>query len=190
MIELFDGIEKPCYGQTDLFFEGHDKSNRIKKAKKICRGCRYRAPCEAYAIRNRIEHGIFGGFLPDERASRAWLLEQLEPTAYVQSHRTLDALAHHISDAPSFPSYTASLDIGILLVSASSVEEQTSIEVQVLQVEVVQSVEEQLPCPPDESNLTEPDQLHNLPQQALRQWTGHLEVFVDTKNLTPLALSA
>lgn len=38
-------------------------------AKRVCAGCPVRMRCLAWALENREEHGIYGGYTPDERKS-------------------------------------------------------------------------------------------------------------------------
>lgn len=45
----------------DMFFPSNDSPKAIDRAKAICDRCIHKQPCAAFAIRNRIEHGIWGG---------------------------------------------------------------------------------------------------------------------------------
>ena len=39
----------------------------VEVAKQICVGCPMRTPCLEYALRNRIDHGVWGGASERER---------------------------------------------------------------------------------------------------------------------------
>lgn len=39
----------------------------VDQAKKVCRDCPVKEPCLAYALANRIEHGVWGGTSARER---------------------------------------------------------------------------------------------------------------------------
>jgi hypothetical protein len=122
----WEGVAVPCLGRTSLFYCAEDKINEVEKAKKICKTqCPITRECEAYAIRERIEFGIWGGYLPDERRARTPYLERLDPTTYLKPHRTLDALWRQLNEPLPFPERRSSQEIRILLVFGSSVEEQT-----------------------------------------------------------------
>ncbi|GGN45160.1 WhiB family transcriptional regulator [Streptomyces fuscichromogenes] len=49
----------------ELFVEGAAQN----RATAVCRGCTVRTECLAYALDNRIEHGIWGGMTERERRS-------------------------------------------------------------------------------------------------------------------------
>jgi len=54
----------------ELFFvegRGNHHVEQIAKAKKVCAGCHVREECLAYAFRESLEYGIFGGLSPNER---------------------------------------------------------------------------------------------------------------------------
>ena len=52
----------------DLFFaEGDNAWNAIKAAREFCRRCLVSDECLNYALRNKIEYGIYAGFSPAER---------------------------------------------------------------------------------------------------------------------------
>jgi WhiB family transcriptional regulator, redox-sensing transcriptional regulator len=54
----------------ELFVEGTAQN----QAKAICSGCEVRTECLAFALDNRIEHGVWGGMTERERRSvlRRW----------------------------------------------------------------------------------------------------------------------
>lgn len=53
-----------CAGQdTDVFF----KDSGIKKAKEFCDICPVQDACLAYAVKEHIDHGIWGGLTPGQR---------------------------------------------------------------------------------------------------------------------------
>lgn len=49
----------------------------VLHAQKICATCPVKAPCLEYALRNRVEHGVWGGH--SERARRRLLRERARP---------------------------------------------------------------------------------------------------------------
>lgn len=54
----------------DLFFtDDNHQQNLVKtaQAKAICRPCAHVVDCAAYALRNKIEHGVWGALDPDDR---------------------------------------------------------------------------------------------------------------------------
>jgi len=51
--------DAPCKGKTDLFFS--IETPEIKQAIAICSTCPYVAQCKDYAVKNKIEHGVWGG---------------------------------------------------------------------------------------------------------------------------------
>lgn len=59
-----------CTGHDpELWFPQTRRTPATTQAKRICAGCPVRGECLAFALDNRIEHGIWGGLT--ERASRA-----------------------------------------------------------------------------------------------------------------------
>lgn len=67
----------PCLGLTHLFFSRPDdeerpkaergRSERISKAKGLCRSCPVRESCLDWALRIQLPHGIAGGLTYGER---------------------------------------------------------------------------------------------------------------------------
>jgi len=54
----------------ELFFvegRGNHHKAQIAKAKAVCAGCHVREECLAYAFRESLEYGIYGGLSPNER---------------------------------------------------------------------------------------------------------------------------
>jgi len=49
----------PCRGMTDLFFSL--ERPEIKQAIAICGTCPFIIQCKDYAVKNKIEHGVWGG---------------------------------------------------------------------------------------------------------------------------------
>lgn len=49
----------------EIFFP--EPSDPGEVAKSVCRRCEHRVACAAFAIKNHMEHGIWGGLTPDER---------------------------------------------------------------------------------------------------------------------------
>lgn len=59
-----------CAGRDDLvttFFPEVGGNGNSTPAKAICRGCPVRIDCLDFALRHRIEHGVWGGKSPSER---------------------------------------------------------------------------------------------------------------------------
>lgn len=50
----------PCKKSPNLFFPS-DGGADMQAAMDICNSCSNRLPCLDYALRNRIDHGIWGG---------------------------------------------------------------------------------------------------------------------------------
>lgn len=48
----------------------------VDRARRICEGCPVKEPCLEYALRNRIEHGVWGGH--SERSRRRILKKRRE----------------------------------------------------------------------------------------------------------------
>ncbi|MET8584912.1 WhiB family transcriptional regulator [Streptomyces collinus] len=79
----------------DLFVEGAAQN----RAKALCGGCEVRTECLAYALDQRIEHGIWGGMTERERRAllrrrptvASWRL--LLETARAEHDRTRTAVA-------------------------------------------------------------------------------------------------
>ncbi|MFD7899064.1 WhiB family transcriptional regulator [Streptomyces sp. NPDC059743] len=80
MIE--DGWEARAACRTsdpdELFVDGAAQN----RAKSICTGCHVRTECLAYALDNRIEHGVWGGMTDRER--RALLRRRPTVTSWRQ----------------------------------------------------------------------------------------------------------
>lgn len=52
----------------DLFFaEGEHIWTKTRAAREYCRNCGVSDECLEYALRNKIDHGIFAGLTPVER---------------------------------------------------------------------------------------------------------------------------
>lgn len=51
----------------DIFFPNSDKDPKTEAAKKVCQGCEVRVECLDYALKNHIEHGVWGGCSEQER---------------------------------------------------------------------------------------------------------------------------
>jgi WhiB family redox-sensing transcriptional regulator len=73
--------ERSLCRQTDpeAFFPERGQSNRAAKA--VCRACPVREQCLDYAIRNREQHGIWGGLSDRERRRVYKVLDQRETEA-------------------------------------------------------------------------------------------------------------
>jgi len=67
-----------CRGaDADLFFA--PGATHEQRAKSVCRECPVRWECLAYALRNRVEHGVWGGLTDRERRR---LLNRQRPPAW------------------------------------------------------------------------------------------------------------
>jgi len=62
---------------SDLFFTAGTASELSAKA--VCRECPVRWECLAYALRHRVEHGVWGGLSERERRK---LLNRTRPSAW------------------------------------------------------------------------------------------------------------
>lgn len=56
----------PC-GQVDpeIFFS--DTKTNLRQARKVCKECLFKAPCALWAIRHKLDDGIWGGLDGDGR---------------------------------------------------------------------------------------------------------------------------
>lgn len=76
--------EGNCANQDpDRFFPSDGVG--VEKAKKICDGCPVTEPCLEYALRNRIDHGVWGGC--SERQRRRILKARREAGLAVRASR-------------------------------------------------------------------------------------------------------
>lgn len=50
---------------TNLFFS--ELKSKVEKAKAICNSCSVKSECLEFALKDKIEFGIFGGVTADER---------------------------------------------------------------------------------------------------------------------------
>ncbi|MFE3852305.1 WhiB family transcriptional regulator [Streptomyces griseorubiginosus] len=95
MISSSDWSERGLCRTADpdeLFVEGAAQN----RAKAVCTGCPSRTECLAYALDNRIEHGVWGGMT--ERDRRALLRRRPTVTSW---QRLLEpARAEHDTAAP------------------------------------------------------------------------------------------
>jgi len=57
------------------FFPGRGQSSKIKKAVEICLYCPVQQECLEYALKNEIEHGVWGGSTPERRTR--WIKEKI-----------------------------------------------------------------------------------------------------------------
>lgn len=56
----------------ELFFpvgKGAGAVEQTARARAVCMGCTVRALCAEYALRNRIDHGVWGATSPGDRRS-------------------------------------------------------------------------------------------------------------------------
>jgi len=68
-VQLFENASCAQIGDPDYFFpEGKaEEAERLPILRKICGACIERKECLAYAIKEEIPHGIWGGKTPSER---------------------------------------------------------------------------------------------------------------------------
>jgi hypothetical protein len=68
-VQLFESAACAEIGDPDYFFpEGKvEEAERLPNLRIICGGCIERKECLAYAIKEEIQHGIWGGKTPSER---------------------------------------------------------------------------------------------------------------------------
>lgn len=55
----------------------------VEAARSVCAGCPVRSPCLEYALRHRIDHGVWGG--TSERERRRILRQRRQGTSPVES---------------------------------------------------------------------------------------------------------
>ncbi len=69
IVQLFESAACAELGDPDYFFpEGKvQEAERLPNLRKICGACIERKECLAYAIKEEIQHGIWGGKTPSER---------------------------------------------------------------------------------------------------------------------------
>jgi WhiB family redox-sensing transcriptional regulator len=67
-----------CADKHPSFFFPSDGVG-VEKARKVCNECPMQATCLEYALRNRIDHGVWGG--TSERQRRRILRERRERVA-------------------------------------------------------------------------------------------------------------
>jgi uncharacterized membrane-anchored protein len=68
-VQLFENPACREIGDPDYFFpEGKaEEAERLPNLRRICGDCTDRKECLAYAIKEEIQHGIWGGKTPTER---------------------------------------------------------------------------------------------------------------------------
>ena len=68
-VQLFENAACAQLNDPDYFFpEGKaEEAERLPNLRRICGGCIERRECLAYAIKEEIQHGIWGGKTPSER---------------------------------------------------------------------------------------------------------------------------
>ena len=69
LVQLFERAACAEIEDLDYFFpEGKvEEAERLPNLRRICAGCIERKECLAYAIKEEIPHGIWGGKTPSER---------------------------------------------------------------------------------------------------------------------------
>ena len=68
-VQIFENAACAKMNDPDYFFpEGKaEEAERLPNLRRICGGCIERKECLAYAIKEEIQHGIWGGKTPSER---------------------------------------------------------------------------------------------------------------------------
>ena len=69
VVRIFDSPACAEIGDPDYFFPETklQEAERLPNLRKICGACIERKECLAYAIKEEIQHGIWGGKTPSER---------------------------------------------------------------------------------------------------------------------------
>ena len=69
IVRIFDSPACAEIGDPDYFFPETklQEAERLPNIRKICGACIERKECLAYAIKEEIQHGIWGGKTPSER---------------------------------------------------------------------------------------------------------------------------
>lgn len=69
IVRIFDSPACAEIGDPDYFFPESklQEAERLPNLRKICGACIERKECLAYAIKEEIQHGIWGGKTPSER---------------------------------------------------------------------------------------------------------------------------
>lgn len=69
VVRIFDSPACAEIGDPDYFFPETklQEAERLPNIRKICGACIERKECLAYAIKEEIQHGIWGGKTPSER---------------------------------------------------------------------------------------------------------------------------
>ena len=69
VVRIFDSPACAEIGDPDYFFPESklQETERLPNLRKICGACIERKECLAYAIKEEIQHGIWGGKTPSER---------------------------------------------------------------------------------------------------------------------------
>jgi hypothetical protein len=143
MIWFYENITVPCKGKTSMFFVGEEKINLVEKAKAICKRCPVKVECLCFAIREQIPYGIYGGQTASERLWTEPFVRDRNPQYFDQHNKKLYELLNPVYVVPSFPEYTAVLEIHIPPVYTSASVEQSSIQDNEPSTEAFQSGVEQ-----------------------------------------------
>jgi WhiB family redox-sensing transcriptional regulator len=79
-VQLFENASCVEIGDPDYFFpEGKaEEAERLPNLRRICGGCIERKECLAYAIKEEIPYGIWGGKTPTERGHNLKRNEKIE----------------------------------------------------------------------------------------------------------------
>jgi hypothetical protein len=91
LVQLFERAACAEIEDPDYFFpEGKvEEAERLPNLRRICAGCIERKECLAYAIKEEIPHGIWGGKTPSERGQNLQARsEEGAPEAHHQATRS------------------------------------------------------------------------------------------------------
>ncbi len=92
----------------DMFFPDNKQQTAevIHALRKICSQCVHRKECFTYAIREGINHGVWAGSLPEERAFLAGLTERKPDIQYLANQierlENRGLMQHQIASAMGF----------------------------------------------------------------------------------------
>ena len=64
--DWMDDAECQFVDDPEIFFPEYSREDK-RRAQRFCYRCPVSDECLEYALRENIQHGIFGGLLPDER---------------------------------------------------------------------------------------------------------------------------
>jgi WhiB family redox-sensing transcriptional regulator len=126
-----------------IFFPDMDNLRAIKRAKMLCKMCEVKDACLSWAIKNKEEHGIWGGHTPHER-KQMWFSDRLKAMRSDSlQHSTLHEQEHPTYASLSSLSYTLSPENHTLQALSTRVAYETSSHSSYIEFEEIQSLSEQ-----------------------------------------------